>query len=74
MAVYKRNGTWWYEFCFANVRIRESAKTNSRTIAKEAEKQRRRDLEKGYNGLATEDRSKRVLTLSQAADPFLTRL
>jgi len=71
MAVYKRNGTWWYEFWFANVRIRESAKSNSKTLAKEAERNRRRDLEEGYNGLAKEDRSKRVLTLSQAADPFL---
>ena len=72
MAVYKRNGIWWYEFWFAHVRIRESAKTDSETLAKEAERSRRRELEQGYNGLAKEDRSKRVLTLAQAAEPFLT--
>ena len=71
MAVYKRNGTWWYEFWFLNQRIRESTKSKSRTLAKEAERNRRRDLEEGYNGLAKEDRSRRVLTFSQAADPFL---
>lgn len=72
MAVYKRGGVWWYEFWFANVRIRESTKATSKTVAKEAEKSRRRELEKGYNGLATEDRSRRVLTVRQAAESFLT--
>lgn len=71
MSVYRRGDTWHYEFWFANVRIRESAKTDSKTIAKEAERNRRKELEKGYNGLAKEDRSRRVLTFSQAAEPFL---
>lgn len=71
MSVYKRGGVWWYEFWFANVRIRESTKASSKTLAKEAEKNRRRELEKGYNGLATEDRSRRVQTFRQAAQPFL---
>jgi integrase len=71
VSIYKRGDTWHYEFCFANVRIRESAKTDSKTIAKEAERKRRRELEEGYNGLAKEDRSRRVLTLSQAAESFL---
>jgi integrase len=71
MSVFKRGKTWHYEFWFANVRIRESAKTDSKTIAKEAEWKRRRELEEGYNGLAKEDRSRRVLTFSQAAETFL---
>jgi integrase len=71
MAVYRRGDTWHYEFWFANVRIRESAKTNSKTVAKEAEKKRRRELEEGYNGLANEDRSWRILTFSQAAEAYL---
>ncbi len=70
MSVYKRGDTWHYEFWFANVRIRESAKTESKTIAKEAERKRRRELEEGYNGIAKEDRSWRVLTFSQAADAY----
>jgi integrase len=71
MSVYRRGETWHYEFWFASVRIRESAKTASKTVAREAEKRRRRELEEGYNGLATEDRSKRVRTFSEAAASFL---
>ena len=71
MSVFKRGEVWWYKFYFANRLIRESAKTSSKTLPKEAEKNRRRDLEKGYNGLATEDRTWRVLTLSEAAETFL---
>ncbi len=71
MSVYRRGDTWHYEFWFANVRIRESAKTSSKTVAKEAERRRRRELEEGYNGLAKEDRSWRILTLTQAADAYL---
>jgi integrase len=70
MSVYKRGDTWWYKFWFANKLIRESAKTSSKTLAREAERNRRRDLEKGYNGLATEERSRRVLTFAEAAAPF----
>src|SRR6266571_5353700 len=70
MSVYRRGETYWYEFWFANRRIRESVKTKSKTVAKEAEKKRRRELEEGYNGMATEDRSRRVLTFSQAAGRF----
>lgn len=36
MAVFKRNEIYWYEFIFAGKRIRESAKTGSKTVAKEA--------------------------------------
>ena len=46
MAVYKRGGTWWYEFIFAGKRVRESAKTSRKTIALEAERQRRLELER----------------------------
>jgi len=43
MAVYKRCDVYWYEFIFAGKRIRESAKTGSKTVAKEAEKDRPRE-------------------------------
>jgi len=71
MSVYRRGDTYWYKFWFANKLIRESAKTSSKTLAKSAEKQRRRELEEGFNGLSGEDRSKRVQTLSQAADAMV---
>ncbi len=71
MSVFKRGGVWWYKFFFANRFIRESAKTSSKTLATEAERQRRRELEEGYNGLVREDRSRRFQTLAQVAEDFL---
>jgi integrase len=71
MSVYKRGGSWWYNFVFAGQRIQESARTGSKTLAKDAEKQRRRELEEGYNGLVAEDRTRRILKLSEASDVFL---
>ena len=47
MSVYRRGETYWYKFWFANKLIRESAKTSSKTLAREAEKKRRRELEEG---------------------------
>jgi len=53
MSVYRPAGSrvWWYEFQFANQRIRESTKTRSKTLAIEAERNRRRELECAYNGI-----------------------
>ena len=60
----------WYDFCFANRRVRESAKTTSKTLAKAAEQTRRRALETGFNNL--EDASEeRVRTIREIADDYL---
>ncbi len=56
MGVYRRGSTWWYEFSFNGARIRESAHTTSKTIAKQAEMQRRRQLELAANGIARRER------------------
>jgi hypothetical protein len=40
---------WWYKFYFAGQFIRESTKSTSKTLAKNAETQRRRELEQGYH-------------------------
>jgi hypothetical protein len=48
VSVYRRGKTYWYKFRFGNRLIRTSAKTHSKTVAKEAEKKHRRDLEVGY--------------------------
>lgn len=47
MSVYKRGETYWFKFLFQGQQIRESARTNSKTVAREAERARRRDLELG---------------------------
>jgi integrase len=68
MSVYKRGGVWWYEFSFANSRIRESAKTKSKTVARKARDARRRELEDGFNGIK---KSRRALLFSVAAEEWL---
>jgi integrase len=61
---------WWYKFRFANRIIRESAKTGSKTVARAAENQRRRELEEGYNDLV-DNREERVQPLSTIASSYL---
>ncbi len=51
MAPYKRGGIWWYKFYFAGRLICESSKSTSKTVAKGAEQQRRRELETGFHDL-----------------------
>jgi integrase len=70
LSVYRRGKTWWYSFVFCGQYIQESAKTKSKTVAKEAEKTRRRELEEGYNNIIPEDRNRRILTLAKAAEEY----
>lgn len=56
MSVFRRGNVWWYEFNFDGARIRESARTTSKTIAKQAELQRRRELERAVNGVVKRER------------------
>src|SRR5215471_14106424 len=53
MALFRYPGkkTWYYEFYFAGQKVRESAKTHSKTLARRAEQKRRAELEEGYHGL-----------------------
>src|SRR5262249_20343529 len=48
---YPNSKVWWYEFHFAGQKVRESAKTRSKTLARRAEQKRRSELEEGYHGL-----------------------
>ncbi|MHB8384692.1 MAG: tyrosine-type recombinase/integrase, partial [Candidatus Binataceae bacterium] len=57
MSVYKRGQTYWYKFLFQGQLIRESAKTNSKTVAREAERARRRALELGINRIGKRERT-----------------
>jgi hypothetical protein len=49
LSVYRRGGVWWYKFRFAGQVIRESSKSESKTVAKDAERARRRELEESWN-------------------------
>jgi integrase len=71
MAIYKRCDVYWYEFIFAGKRIRESARTGSKTVAKEAEKDRRRELERTLAGLPAEPRENRIRSVNDVVRPYL---
>lgn len=66
--LYRRGDVWWWRIKFAGRILRESAKTNSKELARRAENKRRRELEEGYHGL-----KKRVApqTFKTASDAWL---
>jgi integrase len=66
-----KSAVWWYDFTFAGKRIRESAKTSLKTLARMAEQKRRRDLEEGFNGLA-DKRDERIRTINELATNYFT--
>jgi integrase len=70
MTVYRRGGTWWYHFTYAGKHVQKSAKTSSKTIAKEAEKRHRRQLEEGFNGLDDDPRKERIRSIAEMADEY----
>jgi integrase len=72
MAIFRRGDICWYEFWFAGRRIRESSKSPSKTIAKNAEQQRRRELEEGFNNVS-DVRPERVRKFADLADEFFNR-
>jgi integrase len=68
MSLYRRGKFWSYKFKFAGLTIRESTHSTSKTLAQDAEKVRRRELESGYNRVK---KPKRPLLVSIAADEWL---
>lgn len=70
MALYKRGGTWWYKFIFAGKIIRESAKTSRKTVAQDAERNRRLELEKTLAGIPIEKREDRIRSVKDVVRPY----
>jgi integrase len=70
MTVFKRGEVWWYKFYFAGRLIRESSKSTSKTVAKSAEQQRRRELEAGFHNI-NEVRQQRIRSLKEIIDEYL---
>jgi integrase len=72
MSVFKRGNIWWYEFWFAGTRIQESSKSTSKTLARQAEQNRRRELEEGINSI--EDvRQQLIRPLREVSKEYLER-
>jgi integrase len=68
MSLYKRGGVWWFKFRFVGQVIRESTKSDSRTVARAAEHARRRELEQGFNRI---ERQRAARLFSIAAEDWL---
>lgn len=70
--IYRRGkkGTYWVRFRFGGRFIHESARTTSKTLAREAERQRRRELAENWNRI-----EKRSLppTITEAAKRWLEK-
>lgn len=66
---YKGSKVWSYEFVFHGQRIRESARTRSKTMAKKIEDKRRSELESGAAGIRPK---KHGLLFSTAAKDYIT--
>jgi integrase len=73
MAVFKRGRVWWYEFIFAGRRVRESAKTSRKTVAIEAERNRRLELEKTLAGIPAEKRENRINSVADVIKKYKVR-
>lgn len=71
MAIYKRGRIYWYEFAFQGERIRDSSHSTSKTVARAAEADHRRRLEKTLAGLPLEEREQRVRTVEATAAAYL---
>ena len=69
----KESAVWWYKFNYAGKPIRESAKTTRKTVAGEAEKRRRLELEKTNAGMPTEKRENRIRSVADVVKPYLKR-
>jgi hypothetical protein len=68
--IFPRGKIYWYKFYFAGQLIRESSKSTSKTVAKNAESQRRRELEQGFNNVQTR-REIRIRQLRDVAEDYL---
>lgn len=67
----KEAAQWWYEFTFAGKRYREPAKTTRKTIAVEAEKQRRLQLERALAGMPSEANTQRIASVKERVAEYL---
>jgi integrase len=61
---------WWYRFRFGGRMVHESTKTTSKTLARDAERHRRRELEEKWNRV---EKRKLPPTLNEASKRWLTR-
>lgn len=66
--LYKRGDVWWYKFRFAGRLFRESARTTSKSLARQVERKRHQQLEEGLHGIR---KRTAPVTLATAADEWM---
>ena len=66
--LYRRGDVWWYKFRFAGRLFRESTKTTSKSLARQAERKRHQQLEEAVHGIR---KRTAPITFSTAADDWL---
>lgn len=66
--LYRRGDVWWYKFQFAGRTFRESAKTASKTLARQAERKRHQQLEEAVHGIR---KRTAPVTFAVAADDWM---
>jgi integrase len=66
----KESKIYWYNFTFAGRRIQESSKSPRITVAKDAQKKRRQELERTFNDVA-DRRQERIRSIAEVATKFL---
>lgn len=69
----KTSKIWWYNFTFAGQRIQESSKSTRKTVATEAEKNRRLELEKSLAGMPAEKPESRIKSVAKLVKVYETR-
>ena len=71
MAVFKRGKVYWYEFVFSGARVRESAKTVNKHVARQAEAAHRLRLARAEAGIAPRCQTP---TLREFSEDFLRQI
>jgi hypothetical protein len=69
----KKAAKWWYKFRFAGKPIREPANTTRKSIAKEAEKKRRLELEQTLAGMPVGKRENRINSVADVVKVYEAR-
>lgn len=66
----KQSKIWWYHFTFAGRHVQESSKSTRKTVATEAEKRRRAELERAHAGIPAEKPGKRIQSVTVVLNSY----
>lgn len=61
---------WWMDFTYCGRRVRESTGCTKKTLAVEAVKRRKTELERAIAGLPVEHKEQRIRTVSEACEAY----